>query len=331
MKVLITGGTGFVGRPLVERGLREGWEIRLLSRQPDPFPSPLHPYLKIYPLNVTDKAGLEAMARQEKAFDAVIHLAALVDYFGETEALRQTNVEGTRHMLHIAAQTGARKFIYASSIEAVGSVRRGRVPARAKTPCRPISAYGQSKVEAEKLVLALSGRFPAVILRIGNVYGPGHSNFIIEMAQALLARSGLLEFLPVYGDRVVQPAFSEDVTEGIMAALRCETTAVVTLAGEYATVRELFEMCGDVVHRRVPRKPRLWRDVFFLTLRCAYHRSIHQLDSITYLMASPWWRRHRACSLDSAKTLLGWEPQTPLKKGIAETLVWAKQSGRLSF
>jgi len=332
MKAFVTGGTGFVGRPFVRRILREGWDVTLVTRNRQNAGALGDGNLTVCEADVADEKAMRRIALRGDRFDAVFHLAASLNYFGSRQELYKTNVQGTRNVLDLAMKTGAKKFVYASSIEAVGPVKRKDVPAPPHQPCRPISPYGEAKALAEQLVISAARRhFPAVVLRIGNVYGRGHFSFIVDIAEAILSRNRLLEFLPVYGDRYIHPVHNDDVTEGILAAHRCIAHApTVTLAGEYATISELFRICADSLGKQVRIRERKRIDEVYLRLRCAYHRHRRHMDFITYLMAGPGKRVHRACSMDETRDVLGFTPQVSLKRGIADTLNWAREAGLLS-
>lgn len=333
MKVLVSGGTGFVGKPFVRRILTEGWQVTLITRDARHAAPLAHEHLRVEEADVAAPDQIERLARPGDAYDAVFHLAASLQYFGDRKALYRTNVQGTRAMLDLAVQTSARKFIYASSIEAMGTVARQEVPAPADRACTPISPYGETKVLAERLVMeAARSRFPAMALRIGNVYGPGQPSFMIEIAQAVLHRTRLLEFLPFYADRYIHPVHSDDVTEGLLAAFRSDVPAFVgTLAGEYATLGELFQLCGEILGQPVPLRSKRRLDGLFLIARREFHKYERHMDFITYLMAGRGRRVHRAYSIQETRRALGFSPKVSLREGIAETLHWARRSGVLPW
>ena len=331
VRALVTGGTGFVGGPFVDRILQDGWHVTLVTRNGKNARKLTGGNLTVCEADVSDEGAMHRIAKTKQVFDVVFHLAASLDYFGEREALYRTNVQGTRNVLELARETSVRKFVYASSIEATGPVRKREVPAPPEKRCRPVSAYGESKALAEKLVLsAVPGHFPVTVLRIGNVYGPGHFNFILEIAEAILQRNRLLEFLPVYADRYIHPVHNDDVTEGILAAYRsAELSSVAALAGEYATVGELFQICSELLGKRVTKRRKKRVDEIYLRLRCGYHRHKRHADFITYLMAGSGKRVHRAYSIEETKKMLSFSPRVSLRTGIEDTLNWAMQEGLL--
>lgn len=333
MKALVTGGTGFVGKPFVRRILQDGWHITLITRDRKNAAQLNHKNLMICEADLADDQAIERITREGDRFDVVFHLAASLDYFGAMEELYKINVQGTRNILDLATKTSVKKFIYASSIEAVGPLTKQEVPASPEKICKPISPYGKTKVSAEKLIMSVArDHFPAIVLRIGNVYGPGHFSFILEIAQAILTRNRLLEFLPIYADRYIHPVHNDDVTEGILAAYRSNAIfSTVTLGGEYATIQQLFHICSEILGKSIRFREKKRIDEVYLILRSEYHKYRKRCDFITYLMAPRGKRMHRAYSLEETYKVLGFSPQVNLRNGIAQTLQWARESGILSF
>ncbi|MCD2175639.1 SDR family oxidoreductase [Rhizobium sp. C4] len=127
-------------------------------------------------IGVGELDGATDWSRALQGCDAVVHTAARVhqmtEQAAEAEALyRQTNVEGTLNLARQAAASGVRRFVFMSSIKAMGEAGHFSEA----TPCRPEDAYGRSKCEAEEALLKLSGEagLEIVILRLPLVYGPG--------------------------------------------------------------------------------------------------------------------------------------------------------------
>jgi dihydroflavonol-4-reductase len=325
MRALVTGGTGFVGWHLVRRLLRDSWHVSLVTRDGRNLARPDSESLDVIEADVADPAAAPSIARACGSVDVVIHLAASLAYYDGRQTYT-TNVTGTGNVLEVAKRAAAGRFVYASSIEAIGPVAAAEVPAPPDTPCRPLSAYGASKVAAEKTLLpAADAHFRIVILRIGNVYGPGHVSFLTDIAEAILTRNRLLEFLPVYADRYIHPIHNQDVTEGIIAACRQDVpTSTLTLGGEYATVGRIFEITSRILGRPLPKKPKRRIDELFLLLRREYHRRGNGMDFITYLMAPSGRRIHRAYSMEETLRVLALPPQIPLEDGIAGTLAWMR-------
>ena len=223
MRVLVTGGTGVVGRATVDALLAHGHEVRLFSRNAqsdvEEWPHRTEPY----PGDVSNEVEVRGAA---DGCDAVIHLTAIVAESPPDVTFEKVNVAGTRNVVREAERAGVKRFVYVSSLGA----DRGQSP------------YHQSKLRGEEVVRTLDGNF--VIVRLGNVYGNGDEqlSLILKMVRTLPA-------IPVFagGDRPFQPIWAEDAGEALAIAAERDD-----LAGR---VLELARPRADDVRRR--RKPSL--------------------------------------------------------------------------
>ncbi len=177
--VLVTGASGFLGRPVTRALLERGARVRGLVR---PGSAPLEPGVEAAPAaGLDDREGLR---RALEGVDAVVHLAARVHVMRDDASdplaeFRRVNVEGTRAVLEEAVRAGARRFLFASSVKALGE--GGDAVLADDTPPAPADPYGVSKLEAEGVVRELAGAagVHAPILRLPLVYGPGvRANFL---------------------------------------------------------------------------------------------------------------------------------------------------------
>jgi nucleoside-diphosphate-sugar epimerase len=162
--VLVTGGAGRLGRALVTELVRQGEEVRVLVQTREDALR-LAPGATPY---VGDIADEEALRKACKGVDAVIHLAAIVSQYrtGSHEILR-TNVLGTRKVAAAAKAAGAKKIIFASTVNVYGRVRKERLDEK-KEP-RPTDTYGQSKRLAEREIMDSGLNY--TILRMATIYG----------------------------------------------------------------------------------------------------------------------------------------------------------------
>lgn len=330
MRALVTGGTGLVGGPLVRRLLAEGWEVTLVTRRPA-VAAALGGAVRVLEADPADAAAMARLSGPAAGCDTCFHLAASMEYFGAPDELHRANVDGTRHVLALAERAGVGRFVHVSSIEAMGPVRARDVPAPAAGPCRPVSPYGESKRRGEEAVWGQDGRsLSAVVVRIGNVYAEQHFSFLLDVATALVTRSRLLEFLASYRDRYLHPVHVNDVVAGLLAAARPGApAATVMVGGAPARVGELFDLCGELLGRRVPDRPGRWTDATFVRLWQRYHRHRQRLDLMSYVMTGAMGRVHRAYSIAEAHALFGYSPGVSLRDGAREALRWHHAHGRL--
>jgi nucleoside-diphosphate-sugar epimerase len=171
--ILVTGATGFIGRPLCRALLAAGATVRGSSRERGDPPAP-----GVERVQVADPLDRRAVRATVAGTDAVVHLAARVHVLRETAAdplaqFRQANVEATRVLAEEAAAVGVRQLVLASTVKAVGESTS--TPWTEHTPPNPVDPYGRSKLEAERLLGELSERrgIGVTVLRLPLVYGPG--------------------------------------------------------------------------------------------------------------------------------------------------------------
>jgi NADH dehydrogenase len=233
MRILVTGGTGVVGRSAITALLQRGHVVRLFSRRADEdaaqWTHGVHPFNG----DVTERAALEGSA---EGCDTVLHLTGIVSESG-TQTFERVNVDGTRNVVAEAERAGARKLVFVSSLGAEQGT----------------SAYHESKRRAEAIVRRFSGAW--LILRPGNVYGPGDGQISLMLR---LVRS--LPVLPTLGDgdRQFQPIWHEDLAEAIALAVERDDLArrELDLAGaELTSQSELVRRLSEITRRNVSQLP----------------------------------------------------------------------------
>jgi nucleoside-diphosphate-sugar epimerase len=191
MKVLVTGGTGVVGTATVSRLVKNGHDVRLVSRNAARDVKQWAERVEPWAGDVSSGATVEGAA---EGCEALIHLAGIVEEEAPDRTYDGVNVAGTRNMLVEAERAGVRRFVYVSSLGAdTGS-----------------SPYQQSKRAGEQLTRQFSREW--VICRPGSVYGPGDDqlSLLLRMVRSLPA-------VPVIGDgeQAIQPVWHEDLAEAL--------------------------------------------------------------------------------------------------------------------
>lgn len=150
MKLLITGGTGFLGCHVASRFLREGWTIRLLDVAPLDEPelkdAEAEGKVEVIAGDVRDIALMDTAVR---GVDAVVHSAAALPIQGSREKIMESNVGGTRNTLDAAKRAGVGKAIHISTTAVYGVPKIH--PLYETSPIIPLGLYGISKVEAEEV------------------------------------------------------------------------------------------------------------------------------------------------------------------------------------
>ncbi len=176
MKVLITGGGGFVGRYLAAHCAEQGDDVVMLDRSGDE------------PIDITDREATHAaLAKHEP--EVVYHLAALShvgDSWSDPSAVYRVNIEGTAHVLDGARAAAVRRVVVVGSAEEYGRVEAADLPLREDAPLRPTTPYGVSKIAASYLALQahLADGLDVIRVRAFSHTGPGQSDRFLVPALA---------------------------------------------------------------------------------------------------------------------------------------------------
>ena len=310
MKLLVTGGAGFIGSHVADRRLARGDRVVVLDDFND-FYDPrrkranVQPHLgsRHYRLVEGDIRDRDLVFRlfAEERFDGVVHLAARA---GVRPSLRQpvlyeeVNCVATLHLLEAAVSHGAPRFLFASSSSVYGT--NSKLPFSEEDPiARPISPYATTKRAGELHVYAthhLHG-LQAACLRFFTVYGPRQRP---EMAIARFIRClETDEPIPFFGDGGSRRDYTyiDDIVDGVEAALDADFSfEILNLGSSHpVTLTELVAELEEVTGKRA----RLDRDG-------------DQPGDVPVTFAS----------VEKAERLLGYRPRVPLREGLRRSVEW---------
>jgi len=302
LKILVTGGAGFIGSNFVRLALASGHDVSVL----DDLSVGDRRYLENLPLRFVQGSILdEDLVRQEVGtHDAIVHLAAqtgvpksLVNPRGDC----RLNVLGTLNMLEAcrAAQNGSEgpRFVFASSNAPLG---RQVPPATEDKAPLPVSPYGASKLAGEAYCLAYHGSWGlgTVALRFGNVYGPfsAHKTSVVAKFLDDIEATGSIV---IDGDGLQTRDFIyvEDLARALLAALQSPVKGEIfqISAGIETTIQTLSELIEAVVGQKV---------------------------NSTHSEARAGDVRRNYSLIAKATTMLGWKPQVSLEDGLRRTYEW---------
>ena len=256
MKVLLTGGTGFLGRRTAAR-LARAHELRLLIRRGsarDRFPEGA----ELVEGDVTDRASL---VRAMAGCDAVVHAAALVKIAAPAAEFDRVNVGGLENVLGAGAQAGVKRLLYVSSFIALGPTEKGAGGTldESAPPTPPgrvwINDYERTKALSDASARrAIEAGIPLVVVYPGVIYGPGElteGNIVVR--HLLDLAHGRLPALVGRPERRWNYAFVDDVAGGIASALeRAPAGARYVLGGENVTQAEFYRQVAALGGIRVP-------------------------------------------------------------------------------
>lgn len=304
MKVLVTGGAGFIGSHLCELLVEEGCHVYCLDNLCTGSMDNLeglrgHPRFKFILADVTEPLTLQV--------DAVAHLASPaspVDYQRMPVETMLANSMGTYQVLEVSRKNGAR-FLLASTSEVYGDPLQ--VPQNEEytgnvNPVGPRACYDESKRFAEALTFTYRRLYglETVILRIFNTYGPRMRREDGRVVPNFIQQALAGEPLTVYGDGSQTRSFCyiDDLVEGIYAALRSERA-----------VGQVINLGND-------------REMTVLELAQHVKEMLGSPSEITFLTLPQDDPRRRRPDLSRARELLGWGPSTGLEEGLRRTVEW---------
>lgn len=309
MNVLVTGGSGFIGRALAPALEKQGWHVRCAVRRAaaarDVEVGNMEEAIDWTPL----LAGV----------DAVVHLAARVHDVhgsaGQIGAYRKMNVEASLRLAQSAARAGVKRLLFMSSVKVHGEGRD--TPYHESDPPQPEDAYGLSKWEAEQALQRLAGEtgMELVVLRPPLVYGPGAGANMRRMLR--LAHSGLpLPFGSIHNRRSV--VYIDNLTEAVRLCLEHPAAVGKTFLLSDGTPVSAPQMLHCLA-RAMGRQARLF------TFPPAWLGATLRLAG----RARDWQRLAGSLTVDDSaiRHTLGWTPEVSVEEGLGRTARWYQQYG----
>lgn len=250
MRAFVTGGTGFIGRSLIEQLRRRGDEVVALVRDPDRARGL---EAQLVEGDVSDPALLE---EHLSGCDAVFHLAGMYEVgipARDRARMYDANVRGTEHVLDAAVAAGVPRIVHVSTINAFGNTHGEVVDETYERPAGDfVSYYDETKYLAHVAARErIAAGAPVVIAQPGAVYGPGdHSDLGSQLEQA---RAGKLRMLAL-ADVGVNAAYVDDIATGLLCVHdHGKLGESYVLGGQITTLRDLIEIVSRQAGHAPPR------------------------------------------------------------------------------
>lgn len=303
MKILVTGGAGFIGSHLVEALLAEGHHVQVLDNLYSGVRENVPAGVPFYEMDIQDPQVMDIFAAEK--FDVVYHQAAQMDVrLSVSDPLfdARVNILGSINLIEAGHRNGLKKFIFASSGGA-GYGEQDYFPADEAHPIRPISPYGITKVTVERYLYyyhAVQG-LPYISLRYANVYGPRQSPHGEAGVVAIFSKRMLAGVQPIINGDGLQTrdfVFVGDVVSANVLALKHEKSGCYNVGtGIETDIVTLFQemnkhMGGAFKQEHQPGKPG------------------EQLRSVL---------SHELIAKE-----MGWKPQVDFYTGLGKTMDWFK-------
>src|SRR6201999_1246748 len=307
MKILVTGGAGFIGSNFIRVVLASGKGYSIVNFDKLTYAGNLanlesiadNPRYSFVKGDICDAAAVEAAMQ---GCDAVVHFAAEshVDRsIYEPAASVETNVKGTFILLQVARKQNISRFLHISTDEVYGDIEPGKF-ADENSPIQPSSPYSSSKASSDLLVKSYvrTYGFPALITRSSNNYGP--YQFPEKFLPLMITNALDNKALPIYGDGKQERDWLhvEDNCRGILAVL------------EGGKIGEVYNLGGIAIEENLTMAKRLLRVMG------------KPETLLTYVKDRPGHDRRYALDCKKVEAEIGWKPAIELEEGLRQTIAW---------
>lgn len=326
MRVLVTGASGFLGGWVAQILSERGHTVRALVRRT----SKRAHLEKLANLELAEGSveDRDAVGRAMEGVDAVIHSAGLVKARNEAE-FHATNVQGTQNLVDAAkAQPALKRFVHVSSLEATGPSQDGSPVPTAQAA--PVTAYGRSKLESEKVVLAAAEAFKVTVLRPTAIYGPRDQ----EILEAFKSVSRGLMPTVSGGNALNCFIYAADCAEACVAAIEKEhpSGSVFHIVDNFGAVsqKRFLELVEGALGKKALIRMSLPKG---LLKTVSY--GVKAFGQVTgrAVMLTPekadMLLQHFVATSEEAQAALGWQPRVGLDEGVKLTVQWYRENGWL--
>ena len=300
MKLVLTGGAGFIGSHIAEAYLKEGLEVVVVDDLSHGKKENIPQGAKFYQLDICEQEALEEIFEKEQP-ELVNHHSAQIDVrrsVAEPVFDARVNILGSLNLLELSRKYQVKKFIFASTGGALYGEQK-EFPATEDHPIRPVSPYGVAKASVELYLYyyhQVHG-LEYVSLRYSNVYGPrqdpfGEAGVVAIFCQKLL--SGETPIINGSGEQTRDFVYVKDVVRANLLALKPGLVGAFNIStGKETTINQLYQIITRIAGKN--QKP-------------------------VYAPAKPG-EAFRSCLDNSlARKTLGWKPEVKLEEGLKFTL-----------
>jgi len=301
--IVVTGGAGFVGRALVNYLIESGEEVKIFDNFSNSSKSKIQQLLKKGASLVEgDIRNYQNLERGLSKCDTIIHLAAQIDVqksIINPKENYEINVDGTKNLLKACLKQNVQNIIAASSAAVYGNP--SELPLTESSPTIPLSPYGESKLEMEKLILDFSKKhnLNSICLRFFNIYGKGQTDAYAGVITKFMKNIREDKPLIIFGDgsNTRDFIFIEDVVNSIKNAIekiQVKKSVFYNIAtGNHSTILQLAETMLSISEKKL--------EIIF------DHPKKGDIP-------------HSQCKIALAKNELSFVPKIPLKEGLKRLL-----------
>ena len=338
-KILITGASGFIGSFIVEEALKRDFEVWAAVRRSSSRQFLQDGRIHLIELDLNSKERLTEQMK-DCQFDYVVHAAGVTKCLNKAD-FHRINTEGTQHLVEalMALRMPLKRFVYLSSLSIMGAIREQQPyeEIRESDTPRPNTAYGKSKLEAERWLEQLNEElklkheepFPYVILRPTGVYGPRERDYFM-MAKSIKAHT---DFAVGYRQQDITFVYVEDVVQAVFLAIEKGQTG----RKYFLSDGEVYQSStfSNLIHRELgsPWWIRITAPLWLLRIITFCGEYVgHLTGKVTALNNDKYnimRQRNWRCDIEPARRELGYEPKVKLEEGVKRSIAWYRENGWL--
>ncbi|SFI65483.1 SDR family oxidoreductase [Thermoflavimicrobium dichotomicum] len=297
MKVLVTGGAGFVGSHIVDQLIARGDQVAIVDDMSTGKEEYIHPSARFYRMDITSEQMEEVFAKEKP--EIVIHQAAqiLVPVSVEDPVFdAKVNILGTLNLLEACRKYGVKKIVYASSAAVYGNPKY--LPIDEKHPIQPLSGYGISKHTPEHYLTIYRNLYGLeyTVLRYANIYGirqePHGEGGVVSILINQMIKGKTFK---IFGDgeQTRDYIYVEDVAKANLAAIQAGDGHILNIGtGISTSLNELIRLFETVTNQTIQKE---------------------------YEAERPGDIKHSYFDNTRARSVLAWEPTVSLKEGLRRT------------
>lgn len=300
MKILVTGGAGFIASHITDAFVNEGHQVVVLDDLSSGFEKNVNPKAKLVVGDICNKELVEKLFNEEK-FDVVNHHAAQMDVRRSVKDPAfdaNTNIIGTINLLQNSIKFGVKKFMFASTGGAVYG-EQSYFPADENHPTQPRSPYGISKLAVEKYLFFYNAEYGLnyTVLRYANIYGPRQNPFGEAGVVAIFTTKLLKDEQPIIngsGEQTRDYVFVGDVVKANLLTLNDTVNDIYNVGtGIETDVNQLFHKLNNIIGANKEEK---------------------------HGPAAPGEQMRSVIIADKLFYKFGWKPSTTLDEGMEQTV-----------
>ncbi len=304
MRILVTGGAGFIGSNLVDRLIKAGHQVTVIDDLSSGKKTYLNRLAKFYLLNINNPKVEEIF--QQGQFAVVYHLAAQIEVRKSVENLvldNQINLIAGYNILENCRRYQVEKIIFTSTGGAIYGSNQ-EIPSSENVATYPLSPYGIHKLAFEKYLYYYNQQYGLnySVLRLANVYGPrqfkgGEAGVIAIFTDQAVKQEPCTIFGDGYQSRDF--VFVDDVVTALILCLKID--------------------CRGELNIGTGQETNLWQII------AALEKTLNTKIKVKTEAAKAGEQRRSVLKIDRAQAVLNWRPKTSLLLGIKQTVAWAKQ------